>query len=119
MLSYFCTYQKSILGDTNPISAEIPKATKQAAGKENGSVLPGLVSDSDESCHKAASEAGIKLSIDSKNYRKVPRSNASLLKLRSSWIFMPSSTQLRCQPVKIQVFLDLYAKQYLGPVPAC
>ena len=70
MLSYFCTYQKSILGDTNPISAEIPKATKQAAGKENGSVLPGLVSDSDESCHKAASEAGITLSTDSKNYRK-------------------------------------------------
>ena len=99
MLSYFCTYQKSILGDTNPISAEIPKATKQAAGKENGSVLPGLVSDSDESCHKAASEAGIKLSIDSKNYRKVPRSNA--------------------RPVKTQVFLDLYAKQYPIAMPAC
>ena len=104
MLSYFCTYQKSILGDTNPISAEIPKAgptTKQAAGKENGSVLLGLVSDSttqflpatptesfqgasDESCHKVASEAGIKLSADSKNYRKVSGSNASLLKFRSS-----------------------------------
>ena len=26
---------------------------------------------------------------------------------------MPSSTQLQCQPVKIQVFLDLYAKQII------
>ena len=49
MLSCFCTYQKSILGDTNRISADIPNSrptTQQAAGTENGSVLPGLVSGS-------------------------------------------------------------------------